>query len=84
MLDRVYPALGSTGGYPDAFFVTVCACLCPMGVCGKVELFVIFLQESEFSLSLGVSNLSLNNHKVLIVWKWTWEDDEAEIEARSR
>ena len=28
-----------------------------------------------------MSNLSLCNHEVLIVWKWTWEEDYGEAEA---
>ena len=46
--------------------------------------FVYLLQDSEFSQSLGVSNLSLRDHEVLIVWKWSWEDDgEAEATTQS-
>ena len=42
-------------------------------------------QESEFSQSLGVSNPSLHNSEILIVWKWTWgeDDEEAEVTAPS-
>ena len=57
-------------GYPDAFCITACVCVC----------YAYFPQESEFSQSLGVSNLSLRNHEVLIIWKWTWEEEDEEAE----
>ena len=44
----------------------------------------MLLQESEFSQSLEVNNLSLRDHEVLIVWKWSWEDDgETEMTTQS-
>ena len=42
---------------------------------------VLCCRSQEFSQSLGVSNLSLCNDEVLIVWKWSWEEDDGEAEA---
>ena len=39
----------------------------------------LFLQKSEFSQSVGVDNLSLQDDEVLIVWKWSWEEDNEEV-----
>ena len=93
-LDRVYPALASTAGYPDAFFIAVCVCVYMHLHCVREKYVVylmvnvkltvnnvIFLHESEFSQCLGVSSLVLNEHEILVVWKWTWDYNSPSDEA---
>ena len=36
-------------------------------------MYVHFMQETEFSKSIGVKNLTLDDHEVLVIWKWTWD-----------
>ena len=64
-------------------------CVCMLLVYSGAKLLSLcLLQESEFSQCLDVTNLSLDEHEVLVVWKWAWEDasltDVANVEAESQ
>ena len=41
---------------------------------------LLFLQEEEFGITVGISGLEFPPQGVLVVWEWEWDDDDSSVD----